>query len=135
MYSDNEVISKKLYGITEKMIERTNEEITKKPIIEMFELKKFENIVKSRQSEINKIKLLFNEENISNNNKIIKNMKNKNSYRALYLKIKNLKTPYEYNYLNESYLNIIKRKNYRKIKKKLYSWNNSYSNLLTFYQK
>ena len=50
------------------------------------------------------------------------------------IKIKSLIIPYEYNYINESYLGVIKRNNYRKIKKNLYSWNNSYSNLLAFYQ-
>ena len=44
-----------------------------------------------------------------------------------------MKIKYNFNLVKESYKIIKRRKNYRKIKKKLYSWNNSYSNLNAFY--
>ena len=57
------------------------------------------------------------------------------AYRSLYNRIKSLVIPYECKMtLSESLMSVKKRNNYRKMKKKLYSWNNSYSNLDIFYK-
>ena len=112
-----------------EIIEKLNEKYDK-PLIELLEFSKFEKIYKIRKSELKDLKLLIKEENNNNNNFKEEEI---NNYRNIYLKINNLKTQYEYDDINNSYNNIKKRKNYKKIKKYLYSWNNSYSKLNTFY--
>jgi len=112
-----------------EIIEKQNE-IYDKPLIEFLEYSKFEIIYKIRKLELKDLKLLINEENNNNNNYKEEEI---NNYRNIYLKINNLKTKYEYDDINNSYNNIKKRKNYKKIKKYLYSWNNSYSKLNIFY--
>ena len=120
--------------IQENIINRTNEEMNEKPIIEILDLKKFENIYFKRKLEFNKIKLILIHENINNIHPIIYlDEKDLIEYKIIYTKIKDLKIKYNFNLIKESYKDIKRRKNYRKIKKKLYSWNNSYSNLNAFY--
>ena len=121
-------------NIIENIINRTNEEMNEKPIIEILDLYKFENIYFKRLLEYNKIKLFLNHENIDNIHHLIYLEEDDlMHYKNIYSKIKDLKIQYKFNLVRESYRNIKKRKNYRKIKKKLYSWNNSYSNLNAFY--
>ena len=98
------------------------------------ELSKFERIYNVRKEELNNIKLLLNYENLNNlfyiNLPLDEGLDN---YKNLYSKIMNYKIKYEFKSIIDSYNEIKKRKNYRKIKKQLYSWNNSYSNLNAFY--
>ena len=131
--NENLIIDEKK-NIIKQVITRTNEEINEKPIIDIFELNKIENIYINRISQINKIKLLLNYENMDNIFHInILNDEDLNHYKNIYLRINKLKIKHEFNHINECYKNIRNRNNYRKIKKRLYSWNNSYSNLHVFY--
>ena len=120
--------------IIEEVIINQKEELNDDLNMNIFELSKFEEIYKIRNIELNKIKLLLNYENL--NNLYYINLSNNDDleyYKDLYLKIKNYKIKYELNSIYDSYNENKKRKNYRKIKKYLYSWNNSYSNLNAFY--
>ena len=99
------------------------------PIINIFDPEKFIILYKLRMEKTSNIILLMNQKNnnIESNNFL--------AYRSLYNRIKSLVIPYEYKMtLSESLMSVKKRNNYRKMKKKLYSWNNSYSNLDIFYK-
>ena len=114
--------------LTKDIIDK-KDEIFDKPLIEYFEYNKLEAIYTIRKSELKDLKLLIKDENNSN----IFNEEEISNYKDIYLKINSLKTKYEFDDIKTSYNNLKKRKNYKKLKKYLYSWNNSYSNLTTFY--
>ena len=119
---------KKLYNnLVEKCRDKSN--------IELFNYKIFKSIYLGREHEIKKkMKLLLVANQGKNKNK--RKQKNTNKrYRNLLIKIHNLKIEDESNnkLVEESINEVFKIKNYRKIKKYLYSYNNSYSNLEAFY--
>ena len=97
----------------------------------LFKLNKFENIYNFRRYELNfKLKLLIG---VKKSFDIHKNdLKN---YKNIFLKVDELKIPYNDYYLIDSYIEINKKNKYRKLKKELYSWNNSYSDSEVFYQR
>ena len=103
---------------------------------ELYHYKIFKSICLGREQEIKKkLKLLL----ISNQeyNKISHKKANKHRYTNLLIKIHFLHLYNENNnkLIEESRNEIYKVKNYRKIKKYLYSFNNSFSNLEAFYSK
>ena len=132
-YSKNEmtknesiIIDKKTF-LMQEIIEKYDKNIDKF-VMEIFQLNKFETIYKQRKIEIKNLKLILN------NNPNNFNEEDINNYENIYLNVKNLKIPYEYDDIRDSYNKLKKRKKYRTIKKYLYSWNNSYSNLNAFYR-
>ena len=126
--------NKKLFDEHQKKIHdnilyRSSDDINEKPIIDIFDAKKYLKLYYLRSIEYKQMKLLLNKDNdmLEINDFVY--------YQDLYNKIQKLVEPYENKMsLNESFLMIKKRNNYRKIKKKLYSWNNSYSNLEIFFK-
>ena len=100
---------------------------------ELFHYKIFKSICIGRETEIKKkLKLLIKSN--QDKNKVKKAINNR--YKNLLLKINNLKLYNANNKLiDESRNEIFKIKYYRRIKKNLYSFNNSYSNLDVFYNK
>ena len=91
-----------------------------------------ENIEKIYQKKLNAIKDLrflinISKEKTNQNNPI------NSQYKTLFLKIKNLKTSYVSDNIKKYQKQFFAIKNYKKIKKNLYSFNNSYSNLPVFY--
>ena len=113
----------------EQILFRNSNDITDKPTIDIFNMNKYIEIINLRKTEISSIKLLMNKNADFPDSKTIVNHQN------LFDKINELVVPFENkSTLNDSVLNIKKRNNYRKLKKKLYSWNNSYSNLDVFYK-
>ena len=116
-------------NMIEEILKRNPNDINKKPIIDIFNLNKFLDIYNVRMNEIDNIKLLVNSNEVPGPSDY-------DNYRKLNNKIKNIIAPYENKnvILNESLMNIKKRNYYRKLKKRLYSWNNSYSNLDIFYK-
>ena len=116
-------------NMIEELLKRNPNDINNKPIIDIFNLNKFLDIYSARMAEIANIKLLVN------NNEAL-GPKDFSKYRKLNNKIKSIVSPYENKnvLLNESLMTVKKRNYYRKLKKRLYSWNNSYSNLDIFYR-
>ena len=102
---------------------------------ELFNYKILKSICIGRENEIKKkLKLLLKSN--QDNNKIKGKKAINNKYKKLFIKINYLQLSIENNNLIEENRNeIFKIKNYRKIKQNLYSFNNSYSNLETFYNK
>ena len=104
---------------------------------ELFHYKLFKSICLGRENEIKKkLKLLLktNQENNKHKSKKAVNMK----YKNLLININFLQLNYDNNndvLIEEKRDEIFKIKNYRKIKKNLYSFNNSFSNLDVFYKK
>ena len=94
------------------------------PSFEIYNLKYFENIASNRENEKN-LKLLIEKENKEN--------KGFDDYKKIYLKIKNIKINIPSDEVEEEQKDVFKIKSYRKLKKDLYSFNNSYSNLQVFY--
>ena len=119
----------KSYNMIGRILQRKDDKITKKPIIDIFDFKKFFEILNTRKTEAIDIKLLIGK------NKDLPGEKELINYQNLISNIQTFIIPYENrNILNDNFV-IIKRRNmYRKIKKKLFSWNNSYSNLEVFYK-
>ena len=113
-----------------------NQKFKDKSNSELYHYKIFKSICLGREHEIKKkLKLLL----ISNQdyNKTIHKKAIKQKYKNLFIKIHFLNLYSENNskLVEESRNEIYKIKNYRKIKKNLYSYNNSFSNLETFYSK
>ena len=113
-----------------------NQKFKDKSNSELYHYKIFKSICLGREQEIKKkLKLLL----ISNQeyNKISHKKANKHRYTNLLIKIHFLHLYNENNnkLIEESRNEIYKVKNYRKIKKYLYSFNNSFSNLEAFYSK
>ena len=96
----------------------------------LFKLSKFESLYNLRRYEVNfKLKLFIEDKKSFDTHKSgVKNYKN------IFLRVDKLKTPYNDNYLLNTYTEINKKNNYRKLKKQLYSWNNSYSDTDAFYK-
>ena len=103
------------------------------PSVDIFNFAYYQKVYIIRKDYLkNKFKLLIkdNSENILDENE-----DEKSHYENLLLKVDKLKVSYDNNETYNYCWNVIKRKNYRKIKKQLYSWNNSFSNLEVFYKK
>ena len=119
---------KKLYyNLVEKCIDKSN--------VELFNYKIFKSICLGREHEIKKKMKLLLVANQGKNRKKHKQKKTNKRYRNLLIKIHNLKIEDERNnkLVEESRNELMKIKKYRKIKKYLYSYNNSFSNLEAFY--
>ena len=102
---------------------------------ELFNYKIFKSICLGREHEIKKkLKLLLVANQGKNRNKRKQKTTNKR-YRNLLIKIHNLKIEDENNnkLVEETRNEVLKIKIYRKIKKYLFSYNNSFSNLEAFY--
>ena len=95
------------------------------PSFNMYNIKYFEKVVFKREAEINNIKILIDNKDKEN--------KGFDDYKNIYLKIKKIKLDFFTDEVEEQQKEIFKIKAYRKIKKDLYSFNNSYSNLQVFY--
>ena len=111
------------------ILSRNPKNIIDKPIIDIFEPTRFIECFNLRKAEAIKIKIITNQgNNIFGSNDFI-------YFQNIFNKIQNLVTPYENKTtLNESLISIKKRNKYRKLKKKLFSWNYSYSNFDVFYK-
>ena len=115
----------------------TEDKIENIPSEDIFDINKYKHIYKSRKKHLNnKLKLFITENTDNDNNNFDDQINNENDmlYKNILLKIDTLKVIYENNDLYNNILEKAKRKNYRKIKKILYSWNNSYSSLDVFYK-
>ena len=110
----------------------TDEKNENYPNEDFFDITKYEQIYISRKYELNhELKIIINE----NSEKTDDNNENENdSYKNILYKIDTLKVIYDNNSLYNNCMDMIKRKNYRRIKRTLYSWNNSYSNINAFYK-
>ena len=105
------------------------------PNEDIFSITKYEHIYKTRKYNSNRnLKLLISENSDKNSFDNTEEENKKETYKNILLKVDTLKVIYDNNEIYNNCLNMIKRKNYRKIKKQLYSWNNSYSNLDAFYK-
>ena len=103
-----------------------NKNIKENPSFDMYKIEIFQNIAEYRENEItNKLRLLIMSENEFN--------MNINNYKNIYLKVKGVKNNLSFDEVKDQQQEIFKIKSYRKIKKYLYSYNNSYSNLSVFY--
>ena len=106
-----------------------NEKIINNPSLDLYNISFFRNIAIKRDNDLKmKLRLLITQENEFNTAI--------NDYKKLFLKVKGFKNISNFSTLDETKNNreeIFKIKRYRKIKKHLYSFNNSYSNLSTFY--
>ena len=94
------------------------------PSFDLYNIKIFENIAANRENDKN-IKLLIEKES--------KEYKVSDDYKKIYLKIKNTEINIPIDEIIEEQKDVFKIKSYRKLKKDLYSFNNSYSNLQVFY--
>ena len=104
------------------------------PLIDIFNIVNYENIYNSRKYNLNhKLKILINEGLDNKIDLMNENEEEKEYYENILYKVDKLKIIYDNNEIYKYCNDIMKRKNYRKIKKQLYSWNNSYSNLDIFY--
>lgn len=107
----------------------TNAKIVYNPGLDLYNISLFKNIAIKRDNDLKmKLRLLITQQNEFNIAI--------NDYKKLYLKVKSLNNSSNFAKLDETKNNreeIFKIKRYRKIKKHLYSFNNSYSNLSTFY--
>ena len=104
------------------------------PLIDIFNISNYEYIYNSRKYNLNhKLKLLINDILDNKLDSMIESDEDKEYYENILYKVDKLKVVYDNNELYKYCSDTIKRKNYRKIKKTLYSWNNAYSNLNVFY--
>ena len=96
------------------------------PSFDMYNIDIFREVALKRENEINtQFDLLIKKtEEINNNN---------SKYKNINLKVKNAKNNFYYNEVEHQQQEILKIQSYRKLKKDLYSYNNSYSNLQVFY--
>ena len=133
---NKELIMIETNNIYINIFKKNNEDkVENLPSEDIFDISKFEYIYNCRQNDINnKIKPLIKENSDKNNFYINDNEKETNIYKSILLKVDTLKMIYDNNDLYNNLLEIEKRKNYRKIKKTLYSWNNSYSIQEVFYK-
>ena len=105
------------------------------PTSDIFDIKNYQQIYTSRQYDLNKkIKLLINEGFDSKSDYSIEIEEERELYENILYKVDKLKVCYDDNEVYRYCSDMIKRKNYRKIKKRLYSWNNPYSDLDVFYK-
>ena len=106
--------------------ENIKRDIIDNPSFDLYNISFFEKIVKKRDSDLKlQLRLLITKEkeyNIAVNN-----------YKKIYLKVKSFKNNFYYDGVRINQNEVFKIKNYRKVKKDLYSFNNSYSNLQVFY--
>ena len=101
-------------------------DIIDNPSFDLYKITIFEKIVKKRDRDLKlKLRLLITEEKEFHTAV--------NEYKKIFLKIKKFKNYTEINNIQQNQDEIFKIKSYRKIKKDLYSFNNSYSNLDVFY--
>ena len=132
-----EIITSEKENIIESIIKNNIEDKPENiPSLDIFDIKFYEYVYIERKYKIERnLKLLINEGldkyDISNNEK----EKEEEIYKNILNKVDKLKVGYDNNEIYEYCYNINRRKNYRKIKKRLYSWNNSYSDLDVFYKK
>ena len=126
---DKQVFLKHKDKLINSILSRNPKNILDKPIIDIFEPIRFIECFHLRKAVTTKIKIIMNQtNNIFGSNEFI-------YFQNIFNKIQSLIIPYENkNNLNESLLNIKKRNKYRKLKKKLFSWNYSYSNFDIFYK-
>ena len=115
----------------EKALELINDNITKNieedPSFDLYEITLFEKIIKKRDNDLKlKIRLLINPENEFRTAI--------NDYKKIYLKVKYFQNKINFDEIKTNGEELFKIKRYRKTKKDLYSFNNSYSNLATFYK-
>ena len=96
------------------------------PSFDMYNINIFREVALKREDEINtNFDLLIKKiEEINNNN---------SNYKNINLKLKNIKNNNYFDEVEHQQQEIFKMHLYRKIKKDLYSYNNSYSNLQIFY--
>ena len=131
---NREMILQEKNNIYDSIIKNTTEDKPENiPTSDIFNFKNYQNIYISRQYALNNhIKLLINDDSdkLGNN---IDNEEEKEFYENILYKVDKLKVGYDNNEVYLYCFDRIKKKNYRKIKKRLYSWNNSYSNLEVFY--
>ena len=128
--NNKKLLEEHIKKINETILFRSSDEIKEKPIIDIFETRKFLKLYYQRSVEYKQMKLLLNKDSdmLEINDFVY--------YQDLFNKIQKFVAPYENKLaFNESFLTIRKRNNYRKIKKKLYSWNYSYSNFDIFFNK
>ena len=125
------------YNIFIKNINNSQHKGNDKSNSELFDYKLFKNICIGRENELKKKLRLLLKANQDNN--ILIGKKGMNiKYMNLLVKINFLQMNddnYNNKLIEESRDEIFKIKNYRKIKKYLYSFNNSFSNLDVFYTK
>ena len=133
---NREMISSDRNNIYESIFKSNIEDKTENlPAFDIFNINNYQNIYISRQFTLNhKLKLLivddFDKSDYNNENE-----KEKDFYENILYKVDKLKVLYDNNEIYRYCFDLIKRKSYRKIKKRLYSWNNSFSNLEAFYKK
>ena len=131
---NKDLLSLETNNIYNSIFRNNNEDKIDLPTEDIFDLGKYKSIYISRKFDNRKLKLFFTE----NSDKISFEFENENeneeNYKNILLKVDSLRVKYDNNDLYNKFYLISKRKNYRKIKKKLYSWNNSYSNLEAFYK-
>ena len=127
--NDKQVFLQHKDKLINSILSRNPKNILDKPIIDIFEPIRFIACFDLRKVEAIKIKIMMNQtNNIFGTNEFI-------YFQNIFNKIQNLISPYENkNILNESLMSIKKRNKYRKLKKKLFSWNYSYSNFDIFYK-
>ena len=103
-----------------------NKDIIDNPSFDLYRISIFEKIVRKRDTDLKlKLRLLITKEkefNVAVNN-----------YKKIFLKVKSIKNNFYYDEIKNNQKELFKIKKYRKIKKDLYSFNNSYSNLEVFY--
>ena len=118
------------------ILRSTNEEKPENlPSEDIFDISKYEHIYKTRKYDLNrKLKLLITDNSDKNSFDNNDDENKREFYKNILSKVDTLKVIYDNNDIYNNCIEIIKRKNYRKIKKRLYSWNNSYSNLEAFYK-
>ena len=108
--------------------ENIKKDIIENPSYDLYDLSLFEKIIKKRDSDLKlKLRLLITKENEFS--------QAVNNYKKIFLKVKSFKNIFNYDESKKNREEILKLKKYRKIKKDLYSFNNSYSNLSIFYDK
>ena len=132
---NKEMISEEKNNLYDSIIKITMEDKPENlPLIDIFNIANYENIYNSRKYNLNhKLKILINEGLDNKLDLMNENEEEKEYYENILYKVDKLKIIYDNNEIYKYCNDIMKRKNYKKIKKRLYSWNNSYSNLDTFY--
>ena len=113
-------------SISFEKIKNMNDNKDINPSFDLFNIKIFQDVVFKRENLTNeKLRLLIGKKNESNTDI--------NNYRKIYLKVKRIQNNFYFDEVKQQQQEISKIKSYRKIKKDLYSYDNSYSNLQVFY--
>ena len=113
----------------------TDEKNENYPNEDFFDITKYEQIYISRKYKLNhEFNILINENSEENSFYDDNKESEKDNYKNILYKIDTLKVAYDNNLLYNNCIDMIKRKNYRRIKRTLYSWNNSYSIINAFYK-